>query len=110
VHSFDPQTVSPPPLQYPWGRLFFEETNIVLHDNGGQEVVGKLRGGIIRKLPYLLLPAVSCVGLFTHARDACGGTWFMAHRDQQIGFFPGVTGSSDATVPLLMDALIRLRG
>src|SRR6185503_913849 len=80
MQSMETQTISPPPLEYPWGKVFLEETNIVLHDNGRQEVVGKLRGALVRKLPYFFLPAFSCTGLFAQARNKCGGTWFMTSR------------------------------
>jgi hypothetical protein len=73
MRTDDPQTesASPPPLQFPWGTIFFDETNIVLHDGKKQDVVGKLRGGLIRKLPYFF-PAFLAQD-YPHARVTAGG-------------------------------------
>jgi hypothetical protein len=106
---------SPDPSQWPpptfnWGTVYFGYTNIVLHHDGKQVLVGRLGGGVIRKLSYLPFPTAGC-GLNSAAPSwNCFGSFVMAWRSENVGFHPSVVGSSPDTAAILMTALRQLRG
>jgi hypothetical protein len=99
-----------PPPTFNWGTVFFGYTNLVLHHDGKQVLVGRLGGGLIRKLSYFPFPTAGCALNSAAPSWNCFGSFVMAWREQKVGFYPSVLGSSSETATILMTALKQLRG
>ncbi len=99
---------SPPP-NYFWGEIHKKPFNLVLHEHGGQDRVGRLQGATIDKPIYVIFPIAGCALISSRAAWECDWSFTLKLRQQFVGFWPSVNGASPDTPSLLMAALRQLR-
>jgi hypothetical protein len=100
-----------PVMQFFWATIYPNcEPIRFLDAGGGNEIVGRLSGAVIRKRSYFLFPTAGCMLLDSPPSWPC--QWYVSPlwRDAYVGYHLGSSGSSRTAASILMSALAQLRG
>lgn len=90
--------------------MLAKTTKVIWHDAGRTEQLGVLWGGLLRKNAYVLFPSAGCALISSTPKWSCFWQVLQRWREEHVGFFPGVSGSSSESAAVLMSALRQVRG
>ena len=99
-----------PQPEHAWGSVLVKTTKVVLHEAGGTERLGVLRGALIRKNAYVLFPSAGCTLVSSGPDWSCSWQVLPRWRKEPVGFLAGTSRNSPDSAAILMSALRQARG